>query len=496
MTHRITFLPQTQTTEAPDDCSIMDVARQFGILIDSTCGGQGTCGKCEVTLTPGGRQLACRTVVDRDFVVEVPALPGIPSEVPGRSAENADLGLALDIGTTTITAAILDLHTGEMRAAGSIRNRQASYGADVIDRISYTMTHADGLTLLRRAVATSINDLVGRLIGPHAENVREAIAVGNTTMLHILLGVSPESIGVAPFTPSLPGPVTMTAAEIGLQLHPEASVSTLPHIGAYVGADTVAGILATNLLRLDDGKPRLFLDIGTNVEIVLRAGERTVGTAAPAGPAFEGAHIQCGMAACEGAIEGVQIADEVHLRIIGDRWPPRGICGSGLISAVVALRKCGLLNESGRLHAAFVLSSAHEIILTQKDIRALQYAKAAVASGTRLLLAHFGLAPCDIEEVLLAGAFGSSIDPESARTIGLVPPVCLERIVPVGNAALAGARIALLSGEEREAANQIPNRVEYLELSAQPEFNDLFLEALAFPSTAPGPEGTPSRLGK
>jgi uncharacterized 2Fe-2S/4Fe-4S cluster protein (DUF4445 family) len=234
-------------------------------------------------------------------------------------------------------------------------------------------------------------------------------------------------------------------------------------------------------MRLDDGKPRLYLDIGTNVEIVLSAGERTVCTAAPAGPAFEGAHIQCGMAACEGAIENVTISDQVHLRTIGDRWPPRGICGSGLISAVAALRKARLLDESGRLNASFVLRPANNIVLTQKDIRALQCAKAAVSTGTKLLLAHFGIGPCDLEQVLLAGAFGSSIDSESARAIGLVPPVCLERIVPVGNAALAGARIALLSCEERGAANQIPNRVEHLELSGQPDFNNLFVEALKFP---------------
>jgi uncharacterized 2Fe-2S/4Fe-4S cluster protein (DUF4445 family) len=270
-------------------------------------------------------------------------------------------------------------------------------------------------------------------------------------MLHIFLGVSPESIGVAPFTPALEGPVTMTAAEIGLNLHSEARVSTLPHIGAYVGADTVAGILATNLMRHDDGKPRLFLDIGTNVEIVLTTGVRTLCTAAPAGPAFEGAHI----------------------------------CGSELISAVAALRKSGLLGSSGRLatpNDAFVSSSATDVGLTQKEIRALQYAKAAVAAGTRILLAHLEVAPTGLEEVLLAGAFGNSIDSESARTIGLVPPVPLERIVPVGNAALAGARIALLSCEQRQAANQIPEHVEYLELSGQPEFNDFFLAALAFPA--------------
>jgi uncharacterized 2Fe-2S/4Fe-4S cluster protein (DUF4445 family) len=443
MTHRITFLPQNQTAQAPDSWTIMDAARQFGVPIDSTCGGRGTCGKCGVTLTPGGHQLACRTMIDRDYVVEVPPAPDTILEISGRVAENAHLGLALDIGTTTITAAIVDLDTGETCGAGSIRNRQASYGADVIDRISYTITHADGLTLLRRAVVSSVNDLVGSLIGPNAESVAEAVAVGNTTMLHILLGISPESIGVAPFIPAFEGPVTATAAEIGLQLHPDARVCTLPHIGAYVGADTVAGVLATNLPRHYDGKPRLFLDIGTNVEIVLRTGDRMLCTAGPAGPAFEGSHV----------------------------------CGSRLISAAAALRKSGLLSSSGRL-----ATPANEVILTQKEIRALQYAKAAVSAGTRLLLAHVGIAPTDLVEILLAGTFGNSLDTESARTIGLVPYVPLKRIVPVGNAALAGARLALLSPAQREAANRIPNEVEYLELSAQPEFNDLFLEELAFPA--------------
>ena len=484
MTHGITFLPQNQTAQAPDGVTIMDVARQIGVPIDSTCGGRGTCGKCGVTLTPGGRQLACCAVINRDVVAEVPSLPGITSEFSTPPVENARLGLALDVGTTTITAAILDLHTGETLAAGSIRNRQASYGADVIDRISHTMTHADGLRLLQHASASSVNDLISGLANPFAENIHEAIAVGNTTMLHIFLGVSPEPIGVAPFLPAFEGPITMRAADIGLHLHPAALLRTLPHIGAYVGADTVAGILATNLLRHDNGKPRLFLDIGTNVEIVLTTGERTLCTAAPAGPAFEGAHIRCGMGAGDGAIDAVAITDDIHLRVIGDQWPPRGICGSGLISAVAALRKSGLLDSSGRFLTAdsqLVLSSQNEIVLTQKDIRALQYAKAAVAAGTNLLLAEMGVTPTGLEEVLLAGAFGSSIDPESVRAIGLVPCVPLERIVPVRNVALAGARIALLSREQREAANRIPEHVEYLELSAQPEFNGVFLEELAFP---------------
>jgi uncharacterized 2Fe-2S/4Fe-4S cluster protein (DUF4445 family) len=341
--------------------------------------------------------------------------------------------------------------------------------------------------------------------GAVREEIYEVVAVGNAIMLHLLLGIDPSAMGVSPFIPAVRDAVTLPAAA-GLQLHPEARLSTLPHLGAYVGADIVAGLLATNLLRHTDGKPRLFLDVGTNSEIVLVKGERSWCAAAPAGPAFEGAQIRHGMRASEGAIEAVEISDDVRIRIVGGGQRARGICGSGLVDAVAGLLGCGLIGSSGRLlrreeapastpqallerlseregEPIFRLSAPEDqISLSQKDVRALQLAKGAVACGTRLLLERAGVHPQELEEVLLAGAFGSDLNAACARNIGLAPEVPVERIHGVGNTALLGAQIALLSAPEREAARQMPAYLEYLELSECPEFDRVFVESLEFPA--------------
>jgi uncharacterized 2Fe-2S/4Fe-4S cluster protein (DUF4445 family) len=373
------------------------------------------------------------------------------------------------------------------------------------------MMEPEGLATLHERIVETINELFGRLLaaaGVAREQVYEAVAVGNATMLHILLGIDPEPISVAPFIPTLNEAVTVRARELGLELHPNARLSTLPNLGAYVGADIVAGVLATGVARGEDERLRLYIDVGTNGEIVLGSSRRTMATAAPAGPAFEGAQIKCGMRASEGAIEGVRIGDDVHLQIIGGGERPLGICGSGLVDAVAELVNCGLVDSTGRLARpeqvrghlpdgivdrlievggvrGFLLSSPEDaIVLTQPDIRALQFAKGAIAAGVSVLLQKMGVTADDLYEVLLAGSFGSYINPASARAIGLVPWVPVERIIAVGNAAGEGAKIALLSFREREAANRIPEFIEYVELSGRPEFNDIFTAALAFPEMA------------
>jgi uncharacterized 2Fe-2S/4Fe-4S cluster protein (DUF4445 family) len=395
------------------------------------------------------------------------------------------------------------------------------------------MMEPDGLATLQARIVDTINTLFDQLLaasGVARENIYEAVAVGNATMLHILLGIDPEPISVAPFIPAIEQAVTLPASDLipnpqppspspedvhqekgkgargmGLRLHPQARLSTLPHLGAYVGADIVAGILATGLARDKDEKFRLYIDVGTNGEIVLGSSRRTISTAAPAGPAFEGAQIKCGMRASDGAIEGVRIDDDVHLQIIGGATKPIGICGSGLVDAAAELVRVGLIDASGKLMRpedarghigdalvnrlvetngvrAFLLSAPEDnIVLTQPDIRALQFAKGAIAAGVDVLMEELGIAAADLHEVLLAGSFGSYINPASARTIGLVPWVPVERIIAVGNAAGEGAKIALLSFREREAAERIPEFVEYIELSGRPEFNDIFTEALGFP---------------
>jgi len=419
-------------------------------------------------------------------------------------------GVAFDLGTTTIVGTLLDLTTGEARAVTSALNAQAVHGGDVLSRISRTMSHREGLDDLQRLAASTINGIVGELTrtaAVAADRIYEVTVAGNATMQHLLLGIDPEPISVTPFAPTVAHGLQVRADALGIAIHRSGRAYLFPHLGAYVGGDIVAGLLATALPRGD--RLRLFVDVGTNGEIALGWERRTVATAAPAGPAFEGAEISCGMRATSGAIEGVRITeDHVTVQTIADA-PPIGLCGSGLVDVVAQLYRRGLLDASGRLRSAeevagripesltvrlisidgvraFVLATAAEsgeapVVLTQKDIRQLQFAKGSIATGIQVLLNEMRVGPGDLSEVLLAGAFGSYIHPDSARTIGLVPPVPLDRIRAVGNAAGEGAKIALLSYREREAAEAMPSRVEYLELSGREDFNDLFMKALGFP---------------
>ncbi len=298
---------------------------------------------------------------------------------------------------------------------------------------------------------------------------------------------------MAPFTIASRSLPPAIAADFGVRVHPRAPAVTFPALGAYVGPDIVAGILATGLTL--DRRVRLFIDVGTNSEIVLGSSGPTLATAAPAGPAFEAAQIRCGMRAAEGAIEGVRIADgDVELQVIGD-VEAVGIAGSGLVDAVAELVAAGILDGSGRFvteppvcgdrlrklgeERAFFLTD--DVFLTQRDVRELQFAKASIATGWTLLCRDLEIAPEEISQVLLAGSFGSYLSPASAVRIGLVPKLPLTRIVSAGNVAGEGAKIAALSIQERAAARAIVDEVEYVELSGRADFNDLFVDQLAFP---------------
>ncbi|HEX9124352.1 MAG TPA: ASKHA domain-containing protein [Actinomycetota bacterium] len=412
-------------------------------------------------------------------------------------------GIAVDVGTTTVVTTLVDLRSGAAAAVESTINRQAPFGADVIARIGHAMTGEEGLADLRTAALATVNGLVESVCvtaGVARGLVVEMVVVGNATMLHLLLGVDPRSIAVSPFVATFLEPQDLRAADIGLEIHPDGRVVLFPSIGAYVGADIAADVLATGLARED--RVRLLVDVGTNGEIVCGSAGRVVATAAPAGPAFEGGQILHGMRATEGAIEGV-VLDEggVHLQVVGGDVEPRGICGSGLVDVVAQLRLAGLVRENGILRPrdeailaehplaerlvdrdgvrAFALTG--DVLLTQLDIRELQSAKGAIATGIEVAMHALGIGPADLEEVLLAGSFGTYINPESARVLGLVPPVAVERIRAVGNTASEGAKMALVSFREREMAFDLPNLIEYLELSGRTDFNERFIRNLAFP---------------
>ncbi len=417
--------------------------------------------------------------------------------------------IAFDLGTTTVVATLLDLDSGQPLAVRSMLNRQQPHGADVITRISATMMDSTALQSLRDRAHETLAELVAEVC-QEAEvlprEVYEITVCGNVTMMQLALGIDPEPLSMAPFVVSTHSLPPVPASEFGIEVHPRAPAFVFPSLGAYVGGDIVAGVLATGLTR--DRRLRLFIDVGTNSEIALGSAERVVACAAPAGPAFEAAQIRCGMRAAEGAIEGVKVdGDSLVLEVIGDAEPV-GMCGSGLVDAVAELVQSGMLDHSGRflpdedaaaLHPGlasrltkvgkervFVLhwrddDPGNSVYLSQRDVRELQFAKASIATGWQILLRELGVEPGDITQVLLAGSFGAYLTPLSAVRIGLVPRLALPRIVSAGNVAGEGAKIAALSLRERAEAYSILREVEYVELSGRADFNDMFVDQLAFP---------------
>lgn len=426
-----------------------------------------------------------------------------PGDTTGRA-----FGLAFDLGTTTVVATLLDLTTGTPVAVESMLNRQQPFGADVIARISATMLDPaarDKLQELAQETLAELSSAVCKAGDVLPEEVYEVALAGNATMVHLVLGIDAEPLGVAPFIMSTRLLPEVRAADLGIPAHPQARAVVFPAFGAYVGGDITAGLLASGMDR--DSRIRLFIDIGTNCEIALGGREWLLATAAPAGPAFEGASIRCGMRAADGAIEAVAIAEDgdLKLTVIGDT-EPGGLCGSGLVDAVAALAEAGIIDASGRfvtteeatgapladrlamvgkervfvLHWSADRDPVASIYLSQRDIRELQFAKAAIATGWRILLEEAGLTTDDVKQVLLAGSFGSYLSPKSAIRIGLVPDVGSRRIIAAGNVAGEGAKMALLSIRDRAAALALLDEVKYVELSDRPNFNDRFLTQLGF----------------
>ena len=433
----------------------------------------------------------------------------IVSVEPGDTTERG-FGLAFDIGTTTVVGALMNLATGEEVAVASGLNGQHIYGGDVISRMSVTMRGPEWVERLTDAVRSTVNDIIDRCLeasGAARHEVYELTFVGNTVMEHLLIGTDPSRISYSPFVPTMVDPITATAAEVGLHVLPSASVWVSPNVASYVGGDIVGMMLSANLGRRRGNV--LAIDVGTNGEIVLQKGQELFATAAPAGPAFEGAEISQGMRAAPGAIERVRITDDsIEVDSI-ENAEPTGICGSGLVDAVAELLRTGLVTASGRLlwpeeaaqaapalagriipdqtGGAIVLHGSVDdpdsaIKLHAQDIRQLQLAKGSIRCGVNVLMRHAGLTAEDLDEVLLAGAFGSYIDPAGAIAIGLVPPVGAESIRAVGNAAGHGARMCLLSLTARVRAMDLPAHVSYVELSAVPDFQDEFAFAMGFPS--------------
>jgi uncharacterized 2Fe-2S/4Fe-4S cluster protein (DUF4445 family) len=451
-----------------------------------------------------------RTLRAADYKVTAVVVDDVLIAVEPGDTTGRRFGIAFDLGTTTVVATLLDLGTGTPAAVAATLNKQQPFGADVITRISATMMDPGALDKLQALAQETLAELAAAVCaeaGVEPHEVYEVALAGNATMTHLVLGIDPEPLGMAPFIMATRLFPEVLAADLGLPVHPRARAVMFPAFGAYVGGDINAGLLASGMDR--DARVRLFVDIGTNCEIVLGNREWLLATAAPAGPAFEGAAIRCGMRAADGAIEVVTMTpDELTMKVIGDA-EPLGLCGSGLVDAVTGLVRLGLLDSSGRLVAeeeagvlapglagrltsigkerVFVLhwrgAAEDSIYLSQRDVRELQFAKAAIATGWHILLEEAGLTQADVKQVLLAGSFGSYLSPAAAIRIGLVPKVPVQRVVPAGNVAGEGAKMALLSLRERAGGLALLEEVRYVELSDRADFNDRFVEQLNFPAS-------------
>ena len=423
-------------------------------------------------------------------------------------------GVAVDVGSTTIAAHLCNLVTGDVLASTGIMNPQIRFGEDLMSRVSYVMMNPDGgAQRLTDAVRAAVNDLVGALADEAAierSDILEVVAVGNPIMHHILMGFDPTPLGTAPFAPATTSAIEAPADRIGLALHPDTRLYTLPLIAGHVGADTTAAILSETPYR--SGEVQLLVDVGTNAEIVLGNQDRLVAASSPTGPAFEGAQISSGQRAAPGAIEHVRIDPEtleVRFSVVGcNPWSDdpefdaaisdvgiSGICGSGIIEAVAQLMLAGVVSTDGvitdtgrserivpegRTHS-FVLHSAPDVDIrvTQGDVRAIQLAKAALYAGIRLLMDEFGVDRVD--QIRLAGAFGAHIDPAHAVALGMIPDCSIERISSAGNAAGTGAMIALLSGEARREIEAVAASIQKVETATEPRFQEHFVDAMAIP---------------
>ena len=398
---------------------------------------------------------------------------------------------AFDIGTTTIAGYLLDGEDGRTLAVESRMNPQAQYGADVIMRANYALEH--GTDALSRCIREAVNEMLGVLAGDagiYREDIFQVCIVGNTCMHHLFLGISPASLVHAPYTPAVSERLVLNAGAYGLDAQRKAELIMLPDIAGYVGADTCGCLLA---LRQDlKEEISLMIDIGTNGEMVLGNRKRLVTCSTAAGPAFEGAKIECGMRGAVGAVDHVKYEDgKWNYTTVGNQ-PAVGLCGSGLIDLVAGLLDAGMLDENGALssgqenQSVFMLvppeKSGNErgVYLTQKDIGEVQLAKAAIAAGIQMLIERLGIMEDEISSVYIAGAFGNYMDPVSAGKIGLIPPALVRKVKPVGNAAGEGAKIALVNEKEMLEMDELVREIDFVELAASADFQDYFIDELGF----------------
>jgi uncharacterized 2Fe-2S/4Fe-4S cluster protein (DUF4445 family) len=422
---------------------------------------------------------------------------------PGNKEEEA-YGFAVDIGTTKVAGYLMNLNNNKVVATVSMMNPQIPYGEDIISRISYASKNNLNLEVLHKTIIDGVNKLIKEACDKacvNSKSIYELIIVGNTVMHHLFFNINPKFLGLSPYTPALKKSFYVKSKEIGVNANPEAEVYSLPLIAGFVGADAVADILATEIYKLKE--KALLIDIGTNTEIILSNSLKLICCSTASGPAFEGAHIKHGMRAATGAIEKVWINPEdlnPTYKTIDDE-KPKGICGSGIIEAIAEMLKAKIIDFNGRIknevkHSRirrnnntieYVIAWKEEtainkdITITQKDIFEIQLAKAAIYAGTSILMKKFNVKAEELSKIFIAGAFGLYLNPESAKIIGMIPDVSLNKIVFAGNTAGSGARMALISRDIRRKADKLVNEISYIELAAESSFEYEFASALRFP---------------
>ncbi len=541
---KVKLQPENRQIQAQMDQPLLEAMIDAGILLRADCGGKGKCAKCRIQISDGngssvskltdaeqrvlkdkeihdGYRLACQVSASESISVSIPEQTLLKPEVaqkgptllpvlkPVTAKDATDLfGIAIDLGTTTIAVYLCDINRRKVLASVSMRNPQIIYGDDVMSRITAVYQHDDLLAKLHKSAVQAIEWGIFSLCRSsqiQSGQLGRMVVVGNSTMMHLFANEDPTSIGVYPYEPKFKDERTLTAASLGFGFNPNAAVTTLPLISGFLGSDIIAATLAADHRHWDNGT--MLIDVGTNGEVILLQDNQYTATSCATGPAFEGASIQHGMHAISGAIDAIKIDPQTGRPTCSliQKDPartkkPSGICGSGVVSAIAELYRCGIILKDGRLTSdnfpnvfvqhedappAYVLVPAEQaqanrmVTLTQADVRAIQLAKGALYTGINLLCMEMGIKKPS--RILIAGAFGSYIDIQDALTIGLFPEMDPNDVKVVGNAAGAGAILALFDDAYRQKALDLSQTAKVVDLGGHPKFQDVFMHSLAFP---------------
>ncbi len=519
-TCEIKLLPHGRKIVTEEGKKLMEVLTANSIFLRSDCGGKGVCKKCRIEIADGKGAFhqipSCTCRITGDMTVKIPdsslmsahIIDKAPTELPDFFTDrfktgkpgSGEYGIAVDLGTTTIAVYLCDLTAGRVVSSVAVKNPQSLYGDDVMSRIGAIGENREKLRGLQRLAVTAVKWGVDRLLDRHGQKTsgpEKMIVAGNPTMIHILLGIDPAPIGTAPYTPAFTGAKQVFAAKISMNF-PNLTIRTLPLIAGFIGGDTLAAMIAVDLENEQPGT--LLIDLGTNGELVLRGNDGFYATSCATGPAFEGAAISCGMQAIPGAINAVSLHSQGEMpqyTVIaknGQQTDPKGICGSGIISAIAAFSRTGLIEKNGRIadlkdapaikttdgkKKIILASNKKQIAISQKDIRAVQLGKGALITGIEFLLRA-----ADMEsprKIIIAGAFGSFLRQDDLLTLGMIPPVPGDRIEMAGNAAGTGAIMSLCDDFYFDRTEELSSRIRIIDLATDAGFQNSFVRQLHFP---------------